>query len=168
MLSASPETDPLIGVDPNDTSEAKFGGASFTIGVIPAGEWEVLEARHSLARQRATRRVIKRLADEGIDAEKVLHTTKDGLTVTEADMAVMTDPEFVHESVGIYADAAKLAVRNHSGFVNRNGEPFPFQLENGVVAPAVMDVYRRNGKLLKALWVHIRALNDMGVLAKKA
>lgn len=167
MPSASPETDPLIGVDPNDTKEVSFGGARFIVGVMGAGDWDVIEARHALARQRATRRAIKELSDAGTDPERVVHTSREGTEVTEADMAVMQDPLFIQEMNGVLLEAARLSVRGHSGFVNRNGDQFEFSLVDGKVAPTVVEVYARNSKLLRALWLHIRELNDMGTLAKK-
>ncbi len=165
--------DNLIGVDPNDTTDVQYGGATFTVGVVPAGAWEILEARHALAQQRATRRVIKDLHSQGVDPEEVAQKfpTKEGqaeVVLTRADIAVMSDPTFLQETQGIYADAVRLAVRGHKGFVNRYGVPFEFKTtEAGEVHADVMKVYQANGRLMRALWLNIRALNDMGVLAKK-
>lgn len=158
--SASPEeaAEALVGIDPNDTREVKYGGATFKLGVLPAGKWDVLDARFASARQAALRRAIRDLAAEGQDPDA------DGAAFKQA----MIDPEFLETIHRIVLDALSSCLLGHCDFVNRSGQPFPFETtEDGRVTPQTLKVYAHNGQLLRGLWLHIRELNDMGLAGKK-
>lgn len=157
--SASPEEGAaaLIGIDPDDTTVVEYGPARFTLGVLPAGRWDVLDARFAAARQDAFRRAIKELGAEGADAEDSELSYRRALTY----------PEFQDAIRSCCLEALAYSLRAVVNFTNRKGDAFPFEVVDGKLSEATLRIYAHNGPLLRALWLHVRAMNDMGLAGKK-
>lgn len=157
--SASPEEGAaaLIGIDPDDVSVVEYGPAKFTLGVLPAGKWDVLDARFSAARQDAFRRATKDLSDAGLDPEDA------NLSYQKA----LTYPEFQEAIRSCCLEALAYSLRAVENFTNRKRQPFPFEVVDGKLSDATLRVYAQNGQLLRALWLHVRAMNDMSLAGKK-
>lgn len=171
MPSASPDIDDgLIGIDPDDEEVVQYGPATFTVGVLPAGLWEDLTSRYMLARQEAMRRNTRRLNADGLDPDEVVLKLDSGVELKRVDLAISNeDPQFIRDTREVFLEAARFGVRGHTNFRNRKGVEFAFELdEDGGMSPETLRLYGANIDLVRALWTHLRKLNDFGAVGKKA
>ena len=169
MLPFVEESAQLVGVDPDDTDIVEHNGARFTLGVIPAHEWEYIDAQKQEAYKNAARRSIAVIAAAGNSPDEVVGTTANGVQITVADLATHADREFREASGRLYLQALKLGLRGHENFVNRKGKPFPFERNaDGTVADSTLRVYAANRDLVDMLYYRLRTINDFGTVGKKA
>jgi hypothetical protein len=163
----------FIGVDPDDTQEVLAGGARFTIGVVEQGVWLRLAHESTLAREKAQRRAIRRLNEEGIDPEEAVPGRTDGLR--RVDLATFGDPEFQGRQHALNVEACKYAVRGHEGFGRRNGQPVPFHTTTAKHDGAALQVmaddslrhYAANPPIVQAIWLAVMRMQVLGPEEKK-
>lgn len=172
MFSASPD-EPLIGVDPEDSIDVEFGGATFKLQTLPAGLWEQFNAELQMSAQLATRKSIAILKEAGEDPmEVVTKWTAEGkeFVLSKLDMLNLANPAHSLEEQRVFLEALRHSVKGHSKFTNRHGKEFPFVLSEGdTLDSKTTALYRSQGKaFLQALWTHVRRLNDLGLVGKKA
>lgn len=174
------DAQPLVGIDPEDTQDVCIGGATFTLGVIDAGLWARIADEAQLLFEAAQRRAIRRCAAEGLDPEERIggRMGAGGEVVgalPRAAFMAQNDPEFRPAWMALIVQALRLSLRGHSGFVNRKGEPFPFErtretvegMQLEVATPKTLAAYRVNPRVLYELWIALQALHTLGVLEKK-
>lgn len=166
--------EPLVGIDPEDTTDVKISGGTFTIGVIPSGIWDRLYFGVQTALQEANRKAIREMADRGEDPDEVIYEEAE-IRLTKAQMTASLDPTYRASLLKIQLEAVRYGVRAHAGFKNRRNKDFPCVLEmtsyEGDSVPALdtgtMRIYKANRDLVTKLWPHIRALHEIGAPEKK-
>lgn len=168
--SASPEAidDDFIGIDPDDTREVVMKGATFTVGVLPSGLWDIVSTQSTISFQDARRRAIAKLSSEGQSPEEI----KDGMMA--CDREAVLDPMFIKSQFKIRMEALKFGLRGHVGFKTKNSA-VPFELEDfdfdgvnvKVVSEKTLRVYRVNPRIVTALWMSLMKVNELSDLAKK-
>lgn len=169
--SASPD-EALLGIDPDDTKEVKFGAGTFTVGVLPAGLWDVIHTQYWNAVLSNRRRSIASLHREGLDPESP-DPEAGGATYLEARCAA--DVEFIKETFRIQLDALRMGLKGHTGLRSKRG-PVEFKTEavtlegetRQVVAKETLRFYEANKPLVKAIYAGIRELNTLSDAGKKA
>lgn len=158
--------DAFLGIDPDDTTTVQFGTGKFTLGVLPLGRWDHIWGRMTAAYRTASRLVIRRLAEQGIDPEEIVYE-KDETKLTRLDAEVRADPDFHKQEFELMLEGLKYGLKKHEGVFTRSGE-IAFEAANGVLSPRMLAFYGVNPKLVTALWVNLRKLHVLEAPAKKA
>lgn len=171
--SASPEQVPeeFNGIDPDDTRDVVMRGATFTVGVLPAGLWNIISTQNAMAFEESKRRAIAKLAAEGRDPESV----EEGWTGTLAERTAATDEKGMHELARTRMEALKYGLRGHKGFKVK-GKDVPFVtvstnidgIDVTVVTESTLRFYRANPNIVMALFLSLMKVNTLSDLAKKA
>lgn len=146
--------------------------ATFTVGVLPLGLWDVISTQNFVAFEEAKRRAIAKLAAEGLDPEAI----EEGWTATMADRLAANDEQSMRSLQFRRLEAVRYGLKMHSGFKTRNGKVVPFETEyitvDGqsvkVVAESTLKFYRVNPKLVTNLYLSLMKVNTLSDLGKKA
>lgn len=163
----------FIGIDPDDTLVIPYGKGEFTLGVMPIGMWDRLNARQMSAFTNTKRLMIQKLAAEGRNPDEPLGS---GSLLT---FEVMKDDAFQAAMFGIRYDAVKFGLRSVKNvMVKTKAGLLPLPLERvdvkidgftcSVLSDASMRFFHANSACLEALWLGFRKLHDLGDDAKKA
>lgn len=168
------DVDGLVGCDPDDEVEVRFGGATFVIGPIPAGIWEQLSARRAIALQDAHRRAIRTLTERGENPGEVLEESGE-FKQTKADVEAYRDPEFIRLMTAITTEATSYGLKRHEKFFTRKGAPVPLAVESVTVegctvnrlAEVTMRYYRVNVTVMRLIFTALYKLNELEAPAKK-
>jgi hypothetical protein len=169
------EQQPLLGVDPDDTAEVRVRGAVVVVGVIDRAAWDVLRSRAADDYLQVFRRKVAEIAAEGGDPS-ALADPDSPTKMTVADLRTVQDEEFQARATASRRALARLAVRGHSGILDRKTRaevPFATEQERTawgevrrVVSLKTLRWYEVNG-LMADVDRAARELNGLGDAEKK-
>lgn len=164
--------DTFIGVDPDDTLEVPYGGGQFTLGVMPIGMWDRLNARQMAVFTNTKRAMIKKMTDEGRNPEEMLPSGSG----TQLSVEVLRDDSFMAAMFGIRYDAVRFGLVKVEGVSIKGKGPLALERKTEkvdgfpclVVTEQSMRFFQANSACLEALWSGFRKLHDLDDAAKKA
>ncbi len=166
----------LIGIDPDERKEVPYRGATFTLRVMPKGLFTRLRQGNLVAIEQAKRRVIKRLADDGIDPEGEFYRSEDGsFVLSNLAHHTLNEPGYSEALHAYEVELIRWSLVGHRGFCKADGTEIPFVTEPRrqegedwqVPTSSTLRWYGVNKDLLSTLFLQAEALNLLGPTEKK-
>lgn len=170
-------SDLLIGVFPDDLVTAKIGGGEFDLSPMLSTVWVKLNTQLSLARTNAARRLIAKLRAEGINPDEVSpDAAKQAVDaknprmakLTNLDMAVGNDPDYISDMTAVQTEAAIHSVVAMRNVKAKGGHDLPCTRAGDKLDAASAKFFLYNSEICIKLWNDIQKLNSLESEAKKA